>query len=100
MFSIRALAAPLAIAVALTGIGGAATSASAQDGLWSLSCGDLWYRRNAIYARNGYCFKTDRALRVFGNENCRFYEERDIPMSRGEREEVEIIRSIEQQKGC
>lgn len=100
MIAIRVLAAPLAIAVALTCLDGAVTSASAQNELWSLSCGDLWYRRNAIYARNGYCFKTDRAMRVFGNENCRFYQERDIPMSQAEREEVEIIRSIEQQKGC
>lgn len=73
--------------------------AAAQD-YWSLSCGDLWYRRNAIFARNGYCFKTDRALRVFGNENCRYYVEADVPMSQGERRQVEILRDVERQKGC
>ncbi len=77
----------------------AVSPATAQD-LWSQSCGDLWYQRNAIYARNGYCFKTDRALRVFGNENCRFYVEADVPMSQSERREVEIIRDVERQKGC
>ena len=30
------------------------------------SCGDLWYRRNAIYAEAGYCFQTARARSVFG----------------------------------
>ena len=30
------------------------------------SCDRLWYERNKIYARNGYCFQTDRARAVFG----------------------------------
>lgn len=30
------------------------------------SCGDLWYRRNAIYAEAGYCFQTARARAAFG----------------------------------
>ncbi|MCF6199730.1 MAG: caspase family protein [Hyphomicrobiaceae bacterium] len=34
------------------------------------SCGSLWYARNAIYARAGYCFKSSRGRRTFGN-NCR-----------------------------
>jgi hypothetical protein len=37
-----------------------ATSAMAQ------SCGELWNQRNAIFARNGYCFRTARARDVFG----------------------------------
>ncbi|MBI4723849.1 MAG: YARHG domain-containing protein [Rhodomicrobium sp.] len=77
----------------------AVSQAAAQD-YESLSCGDLWYRRNAIYARNGYCFKTDRGIRVFGNAGCRFYSEGDVPMSGAERRRVQIIRSIERQKGC
>jgi hypothetical protein len=72
----------------------------AAEDYWSLSCGDLWYQRNAIFARNGYCFKTDRALRVFGNENCRYWAEGDVPMSRAERQEVEYIREVERRKGC
>ncbi len=31
-----------------------------------MSCSDLWYARNAIYADAGYCFKTARARSVFG----------------------------------
>ncbi len=66
----------------------------------SNSCGDLWYRRNAIYFRNGYCFKTARAIRTFGNENCRYYVEGDVPMSRAERQEVLSIREMEREMGC
>lgn len=36
--------------------------AKAQGGF----CDRLWYERNEIYARNGYCFKTARARSVFG----------------------------------
>jgi hypothetical protein len=31
-----------------------------------MSCNELWYARNEIYARNGFCFKTERAQSVFG----------------------------------
>jgi len=92
------LSASVAAAITATSLL-SAPAAFAQD-YWSQSCGDLWYRRNAIYAANGYCFKTDRALRVFGNANCRFYVEADVPLSRAEREEIEIIRSVEARKGC
>jgi hypothetical protein len=67
---------------------------------WGMSCGDLWYQRNAIYARNGFCFKTERAISVFGNANCRFYNEGDVPMSSYERQQIQIIVSVERQKGC
>jgi hypothetical protein len=30
------------------------------------SCGGLWRERNRVYAENGYCFKTPRAIRAFG----------------------------------
>lgn len=33
----------------------------------NLSCEQLWYERNAILARHGYCFETARALETFGN---------------------------------
>ena len=40
-------------------------SANAQNYQY-MTCGELWYARNAIYARRGYCFKTRRARQVFG----------------------------------
>lgn len=94
---VRGFTACLSI-LALVGIFG--TSQAAAEDYWSLSCGDLWYQRNAIFARNGYCFKTDRALRVFGNDNCRYEVEADVPMSRAERQEIEVIREVERRKGC
>ena|SRR5258706_11871097 len=66
----------------------------------SMSCGDLWHQRNAIYARNGFCFRTDRAIRVFGNENCRFDVEADVPMSSSERLDLDEIKAAERRKGC
>ena len=45
----------------LGGIASLATPAAAQG-----RCGALWYERNEIYARNGYCFKTARARATFG----------------------------------
>jgi YARHG domain len=42
----------------------AAPAAHAQ--LSEYSCDALWHERNTIYARNGYCFKTDRAIEAFG----------------------------------
>jgi len=39
------------------------TPAQAQSGM---TCEQLWYERNAIYAAKGYCFKTQRARNVFG----------------------------------
>jgi hypothetical protein len=80
-------------------LGGPIQHAFARD-YWSMSCSDLWLSRNAIFARNGYCFKTERAIGVFGNDGCRFYLDRAVPMSPVEREEVEFLRSIEQHKGC
>jgi len=50
------------VAVLLSAMGGAAPAQEAAD----LSCGELWHERNAIYARNGYCFETERARAVFG----------------------------------
>jgi YARHG domain len=90
----------LTLAAVLLGSAGIAVPPATAQGLWSLSCGDLWYKRNAIYARNGYCFKTNRARRVFGNAGCAFYAEGDVPMSHRERQLVATIRDIEREKGC
>jgi YARHG domain len=50
-----------AVAMLLEGV---ATAAAANYAY--MSCNDLWYARNAIYAEAGYCFKTARARAVFG----------------------------------
>src|SRR5260370_41728998 len=47
--------------VAASGVGPAAAQDASQMG-----CDGLWYARNSIYARNGYCFQTERAISTFG----------------------------------
>ena len=31
-----------------------------------LSCGQLWFERNKLFASKGYCFKSSRAIATFG----------------------------------
>jgi len=72
---------------------GALAPARAQPGM---SCSELWYARNKIYARNGYCFKTPRAISVFG-EGC-------FPpygrLNGWEKDRVDEIQMWEARKGC
>jgi hypothetical protein len=70
-------------------------SAMAQD-YRDMSCEELWYERNAIYADKGYCFETARARRAFGPGCFPPYGE----LNRSEQEEVEEIKYLEQRKGC
>jgi YARHG domain len=57
----RAAVAVAALALLLEG-GGFAMARSYA----SMSCYQLWYARNSIYAARGYCFKTAKAKAVFG----------------------------------
>ncbi|HMO28425.1 YARHG domain-containing protein [Enterovirga sp.] len=59
-------------------------------------CESLWQRRNSIYARNGYCFRTARARAVFGPGCFPPYGE----LSRAERREVNRIQAEEDALGC
>lgn len=45
-------------------------SVSGKSFYSTLNCGQLWRERNAIFARQGYCFKDPRAVAVFG-KGCR-----------------------------
>lgn len=71
---------------------GSATAQSYRD----MSCGQLWYARNAIYASKGYCFETQRAIRVFGPACFPPYGR----LSRTEQQNVDAIRTWERRKGC
>ena len=42
-----------------------------------LSCDDLWKARNSIYRAAGYCFQSERAVRMFGNDGCRYANDLD-----------------------
>jgi YARHG domain len=61
--SLRRIA--LSLAVAVPCLIGASMPVKAQ-GYGGLSCGQLWYERNAIFAQYGYCFRTEQAINAFG----------------------------------
>jgi hypothetical protein len=61
------------------------------------SCYDLWYRRNEIFAANGYCFKTALGIDTFGNADCYTSSPR---LSRSDRREVNAIKAEEKRRGC
>ncbi|MBM3577631.1 MAG: YARHG domain-containing protein [Alphaproteobacteria bacterium] len=69
--------------------------AAAQDPAY-MSCEDLWYARNRIYARNGYCFNTDRARAVFGAGCFPPYGR----LSGWEKSRVNQLQMWERRKGC
>ncbi len=67
----------------------------AQDAA-EMSCAALWHERNAIYARNGYCFNTDRARAVFGAGCFPPYGK----LRGWEKGRVEQLQMWERRKGC
>ena len=62
----------------------------------SMSCDKLWHERNAVYARNGYCFKTQKAIAAFGKGCFPPYGE----LQGSEKNRVTEISLWERQKGC
>ncbi|HHK73550.1 MAG TPA: YARHG domain-containing protein [Rhizobiales bacterium] len=61
-----------------------------------MSCNDLWYARNAIYARNGHCFKTRRGRAAFGRGCFAPYGR----LGRADQREVNRIQALERRQGC
>ncbi len=61
-----------------------------------MSCYELWYARNKIFADEGYCFTTRRAIRTFGRRCYPPYGR----LTRWERDEVDLIKRWEYRKGC
>ena len=77
------------------------TDTDAQVGsVATLSCEELWFRRNSIFKTAGYCFKTRSAISTFGNAGCSFDDIDQVPLSSSDRIVVNQIRSIEQSKRC
>ena len=71
-------------------------SETSQDDTASMSCDELWYARNKIFAREGYCFNTDRARGVFGRGCFPPYGH----LSDSERDRVQQLQMWERRKGC
>jgi hypothetical protein len=76
-------------------LSGMTMPAVAQDA-GSMSCGELWYARNAIYARNGYCFQTARARETFGLGCFPPYGR----LGGWEQRRVQELQMWEQRRGC
>jgi hypothetical protein len=64
------------------------------------SCASLWFERNQIYKDAGYCFKTPRAMRAFGNAGCSYDDIDDVPLSANQRAVVQGIAAQERRMGC
>ncbi len=91
-----AISAALAAAMLLPVVGPVA----AGDGPEFWGCRELWQARNQIYKDQGYCFRTDRAIRAFGNGGCRFDDINDVPLSANQRREIAEIQRYERIRGC
>lgn len=65
------------------------------------TCESLWYDRNAIFARNGYCFGSARGQAAFSNEGCRHgIAASDIGLSIAEINAVSLLVQREKSLNC
>ena len=64
------------------------------------TCGDLWYRRNYEYKAAGYCFRTSRGIRAFGNAGCQYDDVKTMPLSVDQRAIIRDIIEQEREMGC
>jgi len=92
----RAVVSPAFLVALMLATGFAAPAANAQG----RTCQRLWVERNQIYKDYGYCFKTERAIRYFGNRGCRYEYESDIPFKRRDRALIRRLQAEEREMGC
>lgn len=60
------------------------------------SCEELWRERNAIYAEQGYCFKSAKAIAAFGRGCFPPYGK----LEQWQKERVAEVKYWEHRKGC
>jgi hypothetical protein len=84
-----------ALVLAGAGVPAAPIAAQAQNAA-AMSCGALWQERNSIYARNGYCFQTPRAVSIFGRGCFPPYGK----LSGWEADRVNELQYWEKSRGC
>ncbi|SHK90630.1 SH3 domain-containing protein [Roseovarius marisflavi] len=64
-------------------------------------CDALWTERNSIYARNGYCFKSERGQSAFSNAGCiQGLSPGDVQLSANERAVINELIERERQADC
>lgn len=79
---------------------GLLTLLAAPQGAQAMGCEDLWFARNEIYKAQGYCFRTTRAIRTFGNSGCVYDNVEDVPLSAAQRREIAALQREERALGC
>lgn len=60
-------------------------------------CEDLWFTRNAVMHRAGYCFASPLGKAVFGNKGCRG---KSVALSAERKSTVAKIQSLEKKERC
>ncbi len=71
-----------------------------DSSLSSLSCQNLAFVRNTIFADNGYCFTSPKYRELFEGRSCRYRKAADVPLNRIERANIRAITRVEARKGC
>lgn len=79
--------------------GGASAGTTAQVSQGP-TCDDLWHARNAIWARYGYCFTSERGKAAFGTTCSRDQAQVQAMMSSDDRAQVETLLGQEAGMGC
>jgi hypothetical protein len=64
------------------------------------SCDILFEMRNTVFKERGYCFKTPRAIEMFGNAGCQHDQITSVPLNDVERVNVATITRLEASKQC
>ncbi|MFN0219738.1 MAG: YARHG domain-containing protein [Hyphomicrobium sp.] len=64
------------------------------------SCQELWQMCNAIYKSGGYCFKSPKTIRTFGNAGCLYDNQAEVPISDIDRDTLGQIRKSEKRQSC
>jgi len=77
-----------------------AATLAATAPAFAQNCFSLWVERNTYYKQAGYCFKTERAIRYFGNQGCYIYDESQIQFPPAIWARIQQIRRIERAWGC
>lgn len=75
------------------------TSDEPMDGfnISNANCDELWFQRNSVMSRNGYCFGGQRGISTFGNDTC---YTKSPELSQSEASFVAKLRSKETSLGC
>ncbi len=89
-----------ALAVLISSIALTAPAAAGDIQGDAYNCKELWVMRNQIYKNGGYCFKTAKAIRTFGNAGCGYDSLTLVPVSDQDRLVIRDIKRSENRLRC